>query len=181
VSAAAAAAACTLAALGGCRADDSAASNALWAPGADSRLCFSSTNGGRFTDGIEVVANRGPAPVTVTAVTWLHTDGLEALDVSYFQRLPSDRFATYGALNGFPPASLATDSPSFKEVWKRRKPLLGATLPESDGRSNYFNVIIGISGARGVGGPLRISYTDADGHHGVVETRLRVTTQPHCS
>ena len=165
----------------GCQSNDPPTSHALWAPGADHRLCVSSENGRTFTDGIDVLSNRGPAPVTVTAVAWQDPEGLEPLDVSYIQRRPSDRFATYGLLNGFPPDHLATDLHTYRAAWARRKPLLGATLPESDGNSNYFNIIIGFSGVRGRAGPLRIAYTDGDGHDGVVETRVRVTVRPHCS
>jgi hypothetical protein len=139
-----------------------------------------STEGSRFTDGLDVLSNRGPAPVTVTAVQWEGADGLRPLDVSYIQRRPGDRFASYGALRGFPPASLATDADRFKAAWERRKPLLGAKLPESDAQSNYFNIIIGFAGVSGRAGPLRISYTDADGHDGVVETRVQVSVRPHC-
>jgi hypothetical protein len=159
---------------------DSPPSHALWVPGTDHRLCMSSASGNRFTDGLDVLANRGPAPVTVTAWNWQDAEGLELLDVSYFERLPTDRFATYGALSGFPPDDLATDSSSFTEAWERRKPLRGATLPESDGKSNYFNIIIGFSGVKGGAGPLRISYIDGDGNDGVVETRVRLTIRPHC-
>jgi hypothetical protein len=160
--------------------DEASESNALWAPGDAHELCLTSARSSAFTEGLDALANRGDGPVQVTDISWRHTRGLKLLGVSYIQRRSKDQFATFGTWRGFPPRGLGSAARSLDAAWQRRKPLAAATLPETDGRANYFIVIVGFSGAHGSAGPLRIHYTDGHGGQGVVDTKVTVSAQSRC-
>lgn len=156
-------------------------SRALDAIGANHELCFSSDRGETITEGLDVIANRGPAPVHVDRAQWLNPTGLKLLAISVFQREQGDRFADFGEWHGYPPHHLARDKePSYLAAWHRRQPAQGATLPASDADQHYFDILVSWTGRAGTGGPVRLSYTDADGNHGTVDTLVTVTVRPVC-
>ncbi len=156
-------------------------SRALYPVGSTHALCFSSDRGQTITEGLDVIANRGPAPVRIDRAQWLNSTGLTLLSISLFQRGPQDEFASFGEWHGYPPNHLArAKNRSYLVAWRRRQPAQGATLPESDADQQYFNILVSWTGRSGTAGPVRLSYTDADGHHGTVDTLVTVTVRPRC-
>lgn len=173
-------------AVGGCVTGNGGASDrsvALRAVGGTHELCFStSVTGKTVTEGLDTIVNRGRGPVHVDRVEWLNNDGLTPLGISVFQRQDGDKFSTFGTWPGYPPKHLVRDGgPTMRAAWARQVPAEGATLPvTTDVEQHYLNLVVGFSGARGSAGPVRLHYTDADGHHGTVDTLVTVTTYPTC-
>jgi len=175
---------------GGCDAQqasnpDSAKSAVLKAVGSTHDLCFSTdTTGPTITEGLDTIVNLGPDQVHVDRAQWLNDRGLKVLGISLFQRQDRDKFSTFGTWPGYPPKHLVRDGgPTLAEAWARRVPAEGATLPVTDDPDeHYFNVLISFTGVSvsGSAGPLRLSYTDADGHKGTVDTLVTVKTLPKC-
>lgn len=159
------------------------ASSALQAVGSNHELCFStSTTGPTITEGLDTIANVGRGTVHVDRVEWLNQKGVRPLEISVIQRQEGDRFATFGTWRGYPPRHLVRDGgPTMAEAWARRVPAEGASLPVSDDPDeHYFDILVSFTGAHGSAGPVRLSYTDADGRQGTVNTFVTVTTYPKC-
>ena len=118
----------------------------------------------------------------VDHATWVHNVGLKPLGISIFQRREGDRFATFGSWRGYPPENPSHDGgPTMAAAWARRVPAQGATLPvTSDPEQHYFNILVSFTGVHGSAGPVHLSYTDADGHHGTVDTLVTVRILPTC-
>jgi hypothetical protein len=103
------------------------------------------------------------------------------LAIGVFQRQDGDQFATFGEWHGYPPRPLARDGgPTIVAAWERRVAAEGAILPVTDADEHFFNIVVSWSGVEGSAGPISLSYTDADGHKGTVETLVTVTVRPKC-
>jgi hypothetical protein len=162
--------------------DTSSGSQALYAIGSDHDLCLSSNRGRVYTEGLDVIANRGPGPVHIDRAQWVQTSGLKLVAVSVFQHNKGDQFASFGVWNGYPPQGLSRP-PGNRTLaaWDRRVPAEGADLPVSGEDEDYFDVVVSLSGATGTAGPIRLTYTDADGKTGTVDTLVKVRLEPECS
>jgi hypothetical protein len=162
----------------------SEASRALYAIGSTHDLCLPSNTGKTFTIGMDVFANRGPGPVHIDRVEWLDNQGLKLLAIAAIQRQDSDQFAGFGEWRGYPPRNLAEGptGPSYVDAWERRVPTEGANLPVTDDPDeHYYNILVSYSGTKGNAGPVRLSYTDAEGHKGTMDTLVKVKVRPRCA
>ncbi|MEP6651379.1 MAG: hypothetical protein ABJA74_15930 [Lapillicoccus sp.] len=175
---------CVAALASSCASNDgsSTGSHALYAVGSTHELCVGSDRGQTFVEGLDTIANRGPGPVRIDRAVWLDSQGFKLLGIGVFQRQEGDQFATFGVWRGIPPQGLASGigGATLVAAWARRVPAEGATLPVSDGNQHYFDIVVSWSGLSGTAGPVRLSYTDAEGHKGTVDTRVTVTVHPTC-
>jgi hypothetical protein len=110
------------------------------------------------------------------------TAGLKLLAIAVVRRQEGDQFSGLGALRGYPPRSLLRDGgPTLVDAWERRVPAEGASLRVTDDPDeHYYIIVVSYSGVNGSAGPVRLHYTDADGHKGTMDTLVKVTARPHC-
>jgi hypothetical protein len=123
----------------------------------------------------------GRGPVHIDRVELLDNHGLKLLAIAVVQRQEGE-LAGFGALRGYPPRSLLRDGgPAMVAAWERRVPAEGASLPVTDDPDeHYHQIVVSWSGVNGSAGPVRLHYTDADGHKGTMDTLVKVTVRPQC-
>jgi len=152
-------------------------STALYPVGNDHHLCAPATRRNATTEGFDTFANRGPAPVTITSVEWPTSGDIRVDSIRVFRRQKGDQFATVGLWDGLPQDVLTG---SERRAWERAQPAEGADLEEADAEEGYLVFVVGLTGTKGVGGPLTVTYTDGDGHSGTATSLVQLRVAKRC-
>lgn len=164
----------------GCRGggEEEPSSAALRPVGAHHRICAPSDAQDAFTEGMDLFANQGPAPVRIDRVDWPTTGDVEVDSIRVLRREEQDGFGAIGLWGGLPQDGLEG---RFRRAWDRAVPAEGARLPLAPGDERYLVFVVGLRGTRGSGGPLTVHYTDAERRSGQATSSVRLRIAPTCS
>ncbi len=170
----------TLTTVAGCDSGGAAAGDlaVVTGPTNPREICVSAEHGPDYTIGVADARNTGDAPVTVTNAELANTKGMRATDVDLILIGPRATFGEFGVWNDYPP-QIGRRERALQDLWNARTPAVGATLPPRDDVT--LNFVIHLTGSAGAtGGPLVVTYRDADGDSGEWRTNVTYAIRGRC-
>ncbi|WP_159537503.1 hypothetical protein [Aeromicrobium sp. 9AM] len=141
-------------------------------------VCLQQPADGLLTLGVEVTKNTSDRKLTITSIRLTDTKGMKLLGTKVMLIPDSSDQTLVGARNGWPPKLDAAEA-DVQSAFDKAPKGNDATVP--GGHTRTVSFIAGVKTKAGAtAGPLRVRYTDDDGHRYVWQgtTSYRTSAKP---